>query len=570
MPRRSKAVNLTRGSLLPFGRLAVISFLASAFLIGLSAGPSVAELSAAQILQTESSITGRVHDGAGIPLAGALVALQSAGEAFRERLVLTDRRGGFSIGDLRGGRYLIRVTKTRFLPAVASNVQLNAGTNLTLTVNLQTALDLFREGIRRGSLEDMKWVLRSSPSARPVLHLAAEGTADAYPASETLEPAPGLVDSAGYFQLYSSAVETSAGVADAVGSEFAFSLPVATTSQVTFAGQYSEADNRPRGFSAAFNFAGNLGKRTSLTLNVREGALLNGKYGRDGREVQLDYDEQIQWTDRLVLSYGAAIGRADGVKTNNYIRPAVGVTWVPGSRTTVSAAFSRRAPIDASNTIRGREYFDRTVVIPSELEQYSHVELGATQWLSDNVRISLAGFRDVLGTQAFLVDGEDGRRGVVFFDGSKSPTAGVRFYLDRAFRNFEAGVGYTFANAVGFDPDVTSPDNLYKEADRRNLHMMTARFNTEIERTQTAVTAVYRWVSGFSLAPVDPYQRFAEYSDPTLSITVAQDLPTLWILPAKLQAILDARNLLEPTFGSRRTLHASHPRLVKGGIHIRF
>jgi hypothetical protein len=564
MPRPSTAVHLRPCSFLLSCRLIVALLPAITFLL---VGPFVAESSATQIFQTESSIAGRVHDGAGLPLAGALVAVRSAGEAFRERLVFTDRSGGFSIGDLRAGEYLIRVTKARFLPAVTSNIELHRGANLTLTVNLQTALDLFREGIRRGSLEDMKWVLRSSPSARPVLHLADGPTGEASPVSES---APGPVDSAGYFQLYSSAVETPAGVADAVGSEFAFSMPVAATSQVTFAGQYSQARNRPRGFSAAYDFSRNDGKRTSLTLSVREGALLNSMYGRDGREIQLDYDEQVQLTDRLVLGYGAAFGRADGTDTNSYIRPAFGVTWVPSSQTTVSASFSRRAPIDASDAIRGREYFDRTVYIPSELEQYSHVEVGATQWVTNNVRISLAGFRDVLGTQAFLVDAEDGRRGVVFFDASRSPTAGVRIYLDRAFSDFEVGLGYTFANAVGFDPDVTSPDNLYKDADRQNLHMITARVQTEIERTHTAVTAVYRWVSGFSLAPVDPYQRFAEYSDPTLSITVAQDLPALWILPGKLQAIVDARNLLEPSFGSRRTVYAGNPRLVKGGIHIRF
>ena len=99
---------------------------------------------------------------------------------------------------------------------------------------------------------------------------------------------------------------------------------------------------------------------------------------------------------------------------------------------------------------------------------------------------------------------------------------------------------------------------------------MTARVSGEVEMTQTRVTAVYRWAPGFSLTPVDPYQLFAEYNDPTLSLTVAQDLPSVGLFPGKLQAVVDARNLFEPSFGSRRTINAAHPRILRGGIHVKF
>jgi hypothetical protein len=88
--------------------------------------------------------------------------------------------------------------------------------------------------------------------------------------------------------------------------------------------------------------------------------------------------------------------------------------------------------------------------------------------------------------------------------------------------------------------------------------------------TQTEITAVYRWAPGYSLAPVDPYQLFAEYNDPTLSLTVAQDLPSGGVLPGRVQAVLDARNVFEPAFGSHRTVHAGHPRILKGGLHFKF
>ena len=164
------------------------------------------DVSAAQLFDADSSITGRIRDMGGAPLAGALVSVQSPGEALRERLAVTDRSGLFTIDGLTAGEYLLRVTKARFLPTVASGVEVEAGSKLVMTLNLQTALDVIRQGVRRGSMEDMKWVLRSSPSARPVLHLADSGTT-----------VPSATDTAGFVQVYSTAVESGVGAGDTFG-----------------------------------------------------------------------------------------------------------------------------------------------------------------------------------------------------------------------------------------------------------------------------------------------------------------------------------------------------------------
>jgi hypothetical protein len=61
-----------------------------------------------------------------------------------------------------------------------------------------------------------------------------------------------------------------------------------------------------------------------------------------------------------------------------------------------------------------------------------------------------------------------------------------------------------------------------------------------------------------------------EYNDPTLSVSIAQNLPTHGMFPGKLQAILDARNLLDQSLGTPRTQIGQYPRLVKGGINFKF
>ncbi len=517
--------------------------------------------------QQRATIQGRVQDSTGVPLAGALVAIQLVDSSIRE-FVFTNHLGGFSVPDLIAGRYRVRVTKSNFLPAVASNVDLNIGAEVALTLSLQTAIEIVRRGVSGPSLEDMKWVLRSSPSTRPILRLVENPAGDD---EADLSAALAGTESSGYVQVYSTSVDKSGGSNDSVGSQFSFSVPVAADSRVTFSGQYTEAANQPRGFGATYEFSSADRQRSSLAVNMRQGALLNGEAGgADAREIQVHYSEQLRWSNDLVFDYGTSIGRAEGINGDNYVRPEFGVKWALSPRTVLHGSFSRQTPGDTTDVIRGRDYFDRSVYIPPELERYAHSEFGASHTLSEFVQVSAVVFRDQMGTQAFLVDSDDGRRAIVFFDHTQAAASGLRFSVDGAFRELDASVGYTYSNGMGFDPDIVSPEELREQADRRNFHVVTARVKTDIEMTRTSVTAVYRWASGFSMAPIDPYQRYAEYNDPTLSLTIAQDLPSLSILPGKVQAIVDARNLFEPSFGSRRTVHAAYPRLLKGGIHFKF
>ena len=105
---------------------------------------------------------------------------------------------------------------------------------------------------------------------------------------------------------------------------------------------------------------------------------------------------------------------------------------------------------------------------------------------------------------------------------------------------------------------------------QRQFHVVTARISTDVDLTNTHLMAVYRWVSPLAAASIDPYQPNVEYNDPTLSITVAQTLPTWGSFPGKVQAILDARNVLEQIYGNRSAQISNSPRFVKGGINIRF
>ena len=142
--------------------------------------------------------------------------------------------------------------------------------------------------------------------------------------------------------------------------------------------------------------------------------------------------------------------------------------------------------------------------------------------------------------------------------------------LNRQLHNFEAGVGYTSVMGVGIRTDAVTFDEMRSQLVRRRFQSLAARFKADVDATQTEITAVYRWTSGVPASHLDPYQRIMEYNDPTLSLSIAQNLPTWRMFPGKVQAILDARNLLEQSMGTPRSQVGLYPRLVKGGINIKF
>ncbi len=512
-----------------------------------------------------AAITGSVRDSAGIPVVGALVIVAASNPSMPERMAFTDKRGGFSIPNLFAGEYSVKVTMPRFLPATKSGIQINAGGNAILTVNLQNAWDVVRRAVSRDKAQsdDMLWTMRSSRSTQPPIHLVdtdAKRPANVQPQDYT-----------GYVQVYSKSVETSSGVEEGVGSQFSVTMPLDNHSRVILAGLYSELPTQPRGFGAKYQFTPADRHRAAIGLNVRQGSLVGDAISVGMREIQLEYGEDFQWSDHLVLNYGAEVGRADAISDQNYLRPRLAVSWVPENKTTLTVGATSQAPSSPDDPIRGKDYFDRAAYIPPALERYAHTEVAMSRVLSESTDFTAAYFQDRTETQALFVSSPEGRRGVLFLDSSQFPASGVRLHMNRVFSGFQAGLGYTMTTGLAIDG---SKSGYFRDVQnhliRDRFHIVSARFKADVDTTQTEVTAVYRWMSAFSASRLDPYQQTIEFNDPSLSLTVAQNLPTWRVLPGKVQAILDARNLFEHSYGSKATQVSQYPRLVKGGISIKF
>jgi len=513
-----------------------------------------------------ATITGRVHDSGGTPVAGAVVIAIAASPALPERIAFTNNEGSFSILNLWAGEYTIKVSMPRFLTALRQGIQVSSGGTAVLTVNLQNAMDIVRSSGTREKTqsEDIVWTLRSSRSTQPVLRLVESTNRVPF------KPIVGL-DYSGYFQLYSKSVQTSTGSTEGVGSQFSVTMPLDPSSKVTVHGQYHESPMQPRGIGASYDFVPAPRHKAAVGLNVRQGALFGDPLQSIAmREIQVKYGEDFQWTDHLVLHYGAEGGRIGTVTGTTYLRPRFGISWVPERRTTLTIAASSQAPSSPDDPVRGKEYYDRTIMVPPALERYSHAEAGITHIFADGFEVRASAFRDRTETEALFVSMAEGRTGILFLDTSNLPSEGIRINVSRPFRNFEAGLGYTSVMGVGINSQAGTFDEMRNQLVRQRFQSVAARFKADLDATQTEFTAVYRWTSAFSASRLDPYQRVMEYNDPTLSLSIAQNLPTWRTFPGKVQAILDARNLLDQSFGASKTQVGQYPRLVKGGINIKF
>jgi hypothetical protein len=510
------------------------------------------------------TIQGTVRDTGGKPVAGALVVVAHANSTngAQNRMALTDRNGLFSVDYLLAGEYLLQVTMRRFLSSPKERVQVTPGNTERRSVSLQTALDVMRRAIflEESDAEDMVWTLRSSRSTQPALRFTDAGA----PVIRNFWSAY-----SGYFQFYSRSDSRSKLGSESMGSRFSVSLDLPENAKVTFSGQYNESPLQPKGASTLYEFTPADRHRTQIGINLRQGVILDDVFSAEEvKEIQLKYLDKYELFDTVQFEHGAEIGHAEGGASTNYYRPRASVSWVPNEKTVLSVAANTQPAGEGDDPIRGRDYFEQ-VSLPPALERNLHTEISGSRLIDDALKVSVAVFQDKANHRALFVSAPDGRRGLLIFDGRDLPSQGVRIHVNREFDGFEAGLGYTAATAAALSPDATL-DEVRNNLTRRQFHVFTARFKTGFNLTNTELTAVYRWISKYAAGPIDPYQKVVEYNDPTLSISVAQNLPTWGTFPAKVQAIVDARNLFEQSFGSQKAQLAHSPRYLKGGINIRF
>ncbi|GAC1446857.1 MAG: hypothetical protein NVSMB56_09590 [Pyrinomonadaceae bacterium] len=577
-----------------------------------------------------ATVTGTVRDANGNPLAGAIISLlrDGAERVIKEARSATD--GSFTTR-VSPGRYVLRAVAEGFSSATSDTIQINPAARIEYGFNLVPAGQGRTLPERRRDRDDEKYRLRAAHMNRSIFQYDEKDAEQAQVATDAQTNA-GIIDenssidddllevnknshrrAHGFIESY--AVGSNCFASNSFGTNFALETPVNEQLDLIFAGQIGNSPlqrlevtartnigSRHRigvtfggaQFNSSNNFAVNsLNAATTVARSVS--SISNAPFG------QLSVRAIDEWIvrDGVVLVLGLDYSRFTGGRHRGGVAsPRIGVQFDANARTRLRAAY---APHN-SNAQSVAEFEDTKIVFqePSEqpvafidgravLERSQRFEFGIERVLDNNSSIEATAFFDMtsargvglfnLPLDGFAVDEEGALPQLAQAVNQQGAARGIRIvYARRLNRHLSASAGYAAGRGQSLAPQAASllknspalrPNQIFRNA---NFQTVAAQLDADL-RTGTRVRTVLRFSPRAAVFAIDPFDgRLAVY-DPSLSIIIAQDLPTFG-LPVRATAIIDARNLLDlqPNNDDGDTLTSLNliRRSVRGGISVRF
>ena len=575
---------------------------------------------AATPLPLAGAITGFVTDAAGVPQMGAAVILLTRQERMFER-ALTDDRGAFRFLGLTPDLYSIKVTLGAFVPALKKGIQVQPGMASVLNVNLNTlfsSIQFAYPPIENGSLmsDEWKWVLRSASPTRPVLRFTSDAVANSTVPRAARRGAV-FSDTRGVLKVSAGEGPLASGTGDEadMGTAFALATSLYGNNMLQVSGNvgYGSQTGVP---AAAFrtSYRRNMaGGNPEVSVTMRQ-LFLQGRWGAAlaGNEAALpqlrtmaaSFDDRTALTSELSLQYGFTFNSISFLDHLNYASPYARLTYSLGEQGEVAFAYTSG---DARPDLAGDGQQDADLQRElSTLGLFPRISLREGRpRVQRGENFEMAYTRQV-GSRAYQVSAYRERVSNAALSlvapAGMYPVGDILPDLFSGTSTFDAGdfksTGYTAAVTQNLGDHVTatvilgsmgaltaanrelvsdSPDELRSmiRAGRRNA--ATARITATAPWTGThfiasyQVTADHRWAS-----PGHSYSTASVRQMPGLNLYVHQLIPGLSMLPWRMEATADLRNLLAQgylslgTIGGQQLLLVENPRSVRGGLSFIF
>jgi len=547
-------------------------------------------------------ISGYVTDSAGTPQMGAVVDI-FVSAATLGTTVFTDAKGHYEAANLPPGKYQIKVSAVSFLPSLRQNVKLNAGAHVLVNLTLNTLADAlkFIPPRRTAATEpdDWHWTLRSTAN-RPVLRALEkdgdEGGTMVVVSTNASPETSGDGSVKARLALIAGSQAEGFGSAGDVTTAFALEKSLFSAGMLSLNGNIGASSADPAGVIRA-SYAHNLGdaSRPAVTITYRRfaapgDAVENSPYAA----MEINTSDTMSIAGLVDLQYGADLQSLEFAKRVAAVRPygAVQVHLSPDLvveyRYATSEPDSRAAkgfdtaPADLS------ESGPRMALLNGapEVERAQHQEVSVSRRFgktSVQVACYLDHVRDLVVTGAgdpsaysddVLPDVYSGTFSYAF-NGSLNTTGG-RVVVERKISDdLTATVDYSTGGAVTADSPATW-QGLQQAMTTSRQHSVGAKFAGYVPLSGTRWIASYKWTSGNALSTVDAFNASPGQTDPFLSIFIRQPLPSTGFIPAKMDALLDLRNLLAqgymPVLGQdgRTVYMVQSARALRGGLAFTF
>lgn len=538
-------------------------------------------------------IKGIVRDQGGSAIADATVAIFRVGTTQLLKQVRSASDGSF-LARIMPGRYTVLAVAEGFNPVTVLQVDVGRSAELVYGFNLERAGSGNTLPEKRGDRNSSKWRIRAA-SAQRSIYQNTEGNSPVDEKTTAKDTTDSAYETAPDNRETNSrrpqgVVETYFASSDSGnyhGLNFATSLPINTINFV-IAGQTGTGKAAPQRLQAVVGFHPK--QNHQIRLNASAGRL--GTITTAGRERslgQFSLQALDEWTVRegVIVIAGLDYSRFLGAGNSLSISPRLGLQFDLDPKTRFRAAFTTQTEkkdwahvIDLEDT---QVAFEEPVAVDDlvvengrpQLNKSRRFEFGIERVLDNNSSIEANAFFDLtpgrgVGLANLPFDAIGGEFSE-FVGNQQGRAQGLRVVYNRRINGtFSTAAGYSFGNGQKLSGQpLTNPSNIFDSGFFQSFFgQVEADFSTG-----TNVRTVLRLSPQATVFAIDPFQGRLAIYDPSLSVLVTQNLPTLG-LPFHAQAVVDARNIFDFQTGIATedgVLRVnSQRRALRGGILVRF
>lgn len=518
----------------------------------------------------------------GGPIADATIAIFKAGTATLLKQVQSAGDGSF-LARINPGKYTVLAVAQGFNPVTLSEVDLQRSEQLTYGFKLERAGSGNTLPEKRLDRSNPKWARRSATLSRSI-YQNADG-------EELIAETEDVPSESGPDRVTQTVAETYFASTDDggfVGVNFATFLPVTENAEIVLAAQVGTGSNSPQRFETQAKFRPN--GTHQFRINTSVGRL--GKVERAGRvetlnQVSVQATDEWRIREGVVLVYGFDYAKFFGAGSDFSLSPRVGFQYDVNAKTRLRSAFTTQtedkdwsraiALEDAQVIFREPVAMDDVFVEEGKpvMNRTSRFEIGFERVLDNKSSLDANFFADTTFARGV------GVATTPFVNASFAPdefTGNQRgqaqgfslVYSRRINGRISTKAGYSFGRGQQLSANgISNPSELFESGFFQSFFgQIDADF-----KTGTNVKTVFRLSPDATVFAIDPFQGRLAIYDPSMSVLVTQNLPTLG-LPIHAQAIVDARNLFEFQTGvagdDGSVKLTGHGRVLRGGILVRF
>lgn len=560
-------------------------------------------------LNLSGSIAGLISDSAGVPQMGATVFLYNRFDRLLSKS-LSSEKGAFAFDSLVPDVYTIRVSMASFLPALKRNVEVRAGMQSLLSVNLTSVLSSIEvvalaPGRNPVMSDEWKWVLRSASATRPILRMFPGAPPAPRHNTAVFSHTRGLVRvSAG-----DEAPASSLGNEADLGTAFALATSFLGSNKLQVSGNFGYSANSGAP-SAAFRTSYRRevpgGSSPEVQLTMRQvylpGMAAANFAGKDQsapvlRSISAQFLNETKLSDNARLEYGSSIDTVSFIQTLNYFSPYARLTLESGDESLQVAYASGTPPaelfmneggsaVELQQDLSALALFPRVSIAGgrARVQRTQSIEAGYRRTIGSRT-YSVGMHRETVKNTAVTVVGavalETGAdllpdmfsNSYVLNAGRHKNTGYIAAVTQSLGRNLDATVAWSTGEALTAKPsDALILAELRDAVTAKRRHSLTARVSGTAPATGTQFSASYQWANVHALTPSHLYMTQRVREGLGLNIQIRQPIP---YLGGRIEAVTDLRNLLAQGYvpfnaDGRRVMLVHTPRSVRGGLSFIF